>query len=198
MLACRFWSSSFSIIWLASSVICLSTSLRCSLYSLMSVASVSAFWKSRSTSRSTASVPFCMRPEALMRGPILKTMSLMVSSRPVSPQISIIDFSPTLGFWFSCFSPWKASMRFSPVTGTMSAAMETAQNSSSGMRREKGMPLFLAKACMYLKPTPHPQRCLKGYVESSRLGFSMATAQGSSSSGTWWSQMTKSMPRLLA
>ena len=162
MLAWCFWLSSFAMIWLASSVICLSTSLRCSLYSLMRLASASAFSKSRSTSRSTASVPFCIRPEALMRGPILKTMSLIVSSRPVRPQISMMLFSPTDGPWFNCFSPWKARMRFSPVTGTMSAAMLTAQKSSRGMSREKGMPLFLAKACMNLKPTPQPQRCLKG------------------------------------
>ena len=31
-----------------------------------------------------------------------------------------------------------------------------------GMSREKGMLLFLANACMSLKPTPHPERCLKG------------------------------------
>ena len=103
-----------------------------------------------------------MRPEALMRGPILKTMSLMESSRPLSPQISMMAFSPVLGLWFNCFSPWKARMRFSSVTGTMSAAMLTAQKSSSGISREKGIPLFLANACMNLKPTPQPQRCLKG------------------------------------
>ena len=97
-----------------------------------------------------------------MRGPILKTMSLMVISRPLSPLISMMDLMPTEGLWLSCLSPWKARIRFSPVTGTISAAMLTAQKSSRGMRREKGMPLFLAKACMNLKPTPQPQRCLKG------------------------------------
>ena len=103
-----------------------------------------------------------MRPEALMRGPILNTMSLIEMSRPLSPQMSMMAFSPMLGFWFSCFSPWKARIRFSSVTGTMSAAMLTAQKSSKGMRREKGMLLFLAKACINLNPTPQPQRCLKG------------------------------------
>ena len=43
--------------------------------------------------------------EALMRGPILNTISLIDSSRPFSPQMSMIAFSPMLGFWFSCFRP---------------------------------------------------------------------------------------------
>ena len=162
MLEWCFWLSSFATIWLASSVICLSMSLRLSLYSLIWRALRSAVAKSRSMSRSTLSLPFSMRPEALMRGPILNTMSLIDMSRPLSPQISMMAFSPMLGFWLSCFSPWKARIRFSSVTGTMSAAMLTAQKSSSGMSREKGMLLFLAKACMSLNPTPHPQRCLKG------------------------------------
>ena len=133
-----------------------------------------------------------------MRGPILNTISLMEISRPLSPQISMIDFKPMLGLVFNCFRPWKARIRFSSITGTISAAILTAQKSSNGMSLEKGMLLFLAKACMNLKPTPHPQRCLKGKESSGRLGFSMATAGGITSSGTWWSQMIKSMPRLLA
>ena len=119
-----------------------------------------------------------------MRGPILNTISLMVSSLPASPHILMIAFSPTDGFWFSCFSPWKANVRFSPVTGTMSDAMLMAQKSSTGMSRENGMPLFLAKACINLNPTPHPERWWNGYVESFRFGLSMATAGGISSSGT--------------
>ena len=122
---------------------------------------------------------------ALMRGPILKTISLMDISRPLSPQISMIDFKPMLGLELSSFRPWKARMRFSSTTGTMSAAMLTAQKSSRGMSREKGIPLSLAKACMNLKPTPHPQRCLNGKGSSGCLGLSMATAGGITSSGTW-------------
>ena len=159
-------------------------SLRCSLYSLMCFASFSAIEKSFSTSRSTLSLPFSIRPDAFILGPILNTMSLIDSSLPFRPQMSMMAFSPRLGFWFSCFSPWNASMRFSSTTGTISAAMLTAQKSSSGIRREKGMPLFLANACMNLKPTPQPQRCLNGYESSGRLGFSMATAGGITSSGT--------------
>ena len=97
-----------------------------------------------------------------MRGPILKMMSLMEMSLPPNPQMSMMAFSPMLGFWFKVFSPWNANIRFSSVTGTMSAAMLTAQRSSSGMSRANGMPLFLANACISLNPTPHPQRCLKG------------------------------------
>ena len=156
------WLSSRATISLASSVICLSTSRRRSLYSLMRTASASARFRSFSTSSVTVSVPFCMRPEALIRGPILNMMSLIVRSRPVRPQMSMMAFSPVDGFMFSCFSPWKASVRFSPSMGTRSAAMLSAQKSSSGMSREKGMPLFLAKACISLKPTPHPERWWKG------------------------------------
>ena len=169
---------------LASSVICLSISLRCSLYSLMWRAMRKATPRSLSTSRSTLSLPFSILPEALMRGPILNTISLMEISRPVSPQISMIDFKPMFGLVFNCFRPWKARIRFSSITGTISAAILTAQKSSNGMSLEKGMLLFLAKACMNLKPTPHPQRCLKGKGSSGRLGFSMATAGGITSSGT--------------
>ena len=98
--------------------------------------------------------------------------------------MSMIAFSPTFGFWLSCFSPWYASILFSPVTGTMSAAMLTAQKSSNGMSLANGMPLFLAKACMSLNPTPHPHRCLKGYSSSVLFGLRMAAAGGISSSGT--------------
>ena len=45
-------------------------------------------------------------PEALMRGPILNTMSLTVMSLSVSPQTSMIAFRPTLGLLFNCFKPW--------------------------------------------------------------------------------------------
>ena len=41
---------------------------------------------------------------------------------------------PTLGLLFNCFNPWKASIRFSPMMGTMSEAILTATRSSSGMR----------------------------------------------------------------
>lgn len=59
-----------------------------------------------SVSKSTASFPFWIRPEALMRGPILNTMSLTVMSLSVSPQTSMIAFRPTLGLLFNCFKPW--------------------------------------------------------------------------------------------
>src|SRR5574344_856330 len=44
------------------------------------------------------------------------------------------------------------------------------------MSLEKGISLFFAKACINLKPTPHPQSCLNGYVSSFLLGFNIATA----------------------
>ena len=170
---------------LASSVICLSMSLRCSLYSLMCFAMRMAVAKSLSTSRSTLNLPFSILPEALMRGPILNTMSLIEISLPLSPQISMMERKPILGLVLSSLRPWNARIRFSSSTGTMSAAMLTAQKSSSGMSLENGMLLFLAKACMNLKPTPHPQRCLNGKVSSGRLGLRIATAGGITSSGTW-------------
>ena len=162
MLLWWLWLSSRFTIRLASSVICRSMPFRCSLYVSMWRALRSASLISRSTSRSTLSLPHSMRPLALMRGPILKMISLIDSSRPLSPHTSTMALRPTLGFWLSCFSPWKARMRFSSTTGTRSAAMLTAQKSSSGMRREKGMPLFLAKACINLNPTPQPQSSLNG------------------------------------
>lgn len=49
------------------------------------------------------SLPHSMRPLALMRGPILKMISLIDSSRPLSPHTSTMALRPTLGFWLSCF-----------------------------------------------------------------------------------------------
>ena len=176
----------------------LSRSLRVSLYWLICPAFSSATEKSFSVSRSTASFPFWIRPEALMRGPILNTISLTVISRSESPQTSIIAFIPTLGLLFSCFSPWKARIRFSPIIGTMSEAILTATRSSRGIKWWNSIPLLIANACMNLKPTPQPERCVYGYVLSGRLAFRMATAGGRMSSGTWWSQMIKSIPFSLA
>ena len=59
---------------------------------------------------------------------------ILVLSFSVNPHTSIIAFKPTLGLLFNCFNPWKASIRFSPMMGTMSEAILTATRSSSGMR----------------------------------------------------------------
>lgn len=80
-------------------------SLRVSLYWLICPAFSKASEKSFSVSRSTASLPFWMRPEALIRGPILNTMSLTVISFSASPHTSIMAFNPTLGLLLSCFKP---------------------------------------------------------------------------------------------
>ena len=81
------WLSSRFTIRLASSVICRSMPFRCSLYVSMWRALRCASLISRSTSRSTLSLPHSMRPLALMRGPILKMISLIDSSRPLSPHV---------------------------------------------------------------------------------------------------------------
>ncbi|CUQ11685.1 Uncharacterised protein [Segatella copri] len=47
--------------------------------------------------------------------------------------MSMMDFRPILGLVFSNLRPWKASILFSSTTGTMSAAILTAQKSSRGM-----------------------------------------------------------------
>ena len=65
----------------------------------------SAAEKSFSVRRSTASLPFWMRPDALIRGPILNTISLTVISFSESPHTSMMAFMPTLGLLFSCFRP---------------------------------------------------------------------------------------------
>ena len=41
-------------------------------------------------------------------------------------------------------------------------AAQMAHRSSNGMSELKGIPLFLANACMNLKPTPHPERSRYG------------------------------------
>ena len=125
--------SKWSTIWLASSVMVLSRSLRVSLYWLICPAFSNAAEKSFSMSSSTASFPFCIRPDALMRGPILNTISPTVISFSDNPHTSIIAFRPTLGLEFNCFKPWCVSTRFSPMIGTMSDATLTATKSNKGV-----------------------------------------------------------------
>ena len=93
-----------------------------------------------------------------MRGPILKMMSLMESSLSESPHTSTMARSPMLGFVLRQRNPWQASMRFSPMIGTMSDAMLTAQRSSRLESLLNSMPLLVANACMNLNPTPQPER----------------------------------------
>ena len=157
---CDSKSFRFSRILLASPVTCLSISFRVSLYWLMFSPFSLAPWGSLEIRRSTASLPDCTLPEALIRGPILKTISLVVISLFFKPQRSIMAFNPLLGLELSCLSPWKASIRFSSVIGTMSEAMLTAIRSSKGKRYSFILRLLLiAKACINLNPTPHPDKC---------------------------------------
>ena len=105
---------------------------------------------SRLTSRSTASLPLCMRPEALMRGPILKITSLMVISLPERPQVRMMARRPMLGLELMRFRPKCVSTRFSPVIGTMSAAIDTATRSSMLSRSDVERPLLTANPCISL------------------------------------------------
>ena len=85
-----------------------------------------------------------MRPAALMRGPILKTMSSMVMLCLSRPQILMIDSRPFDGSRLRSLRPKCARMRFSSTSGTMSEAMLTTSRSSSGAIDEKGIPFFIA------------------------------------------------------
>ena len=60
---------------------------------------------SLATSRSTASFPDCIRPEALMRGPILNTMSLIVIFLLFNPHTFNIPLKPMLGLELSRLRP---------------------------------------------------------------------------------------------
>ena len=75
-------------------------------------------------------MPLCIRPEALIRGPILKITSLIVMSLLVSLQSLMMLLSPKLGLEFNLRNPCKAITRFSPTIGTKSDAIDTATRSS--------------------------------------------------------------------
>ena len=89
---------------------------------------------------STARRPDSMRPAALMRGPILKTMSSMEMWPGSRLERVIMAARPLQGFSFSCFRPKCARMRFSPTIVTRSEEMLTTSRSSSGIRDSNGTP----------------------------------------------------------
>ncbi len=130
----------------ASSVIRLSNSRRSSLYLSMLTAFSLACDISPASIRSTASLPFIILPEALILGPILKAMSLTVMGFLLNPQISIIPRNPKLGLAFNRFNPKCIITRFSPVMGTISAAILIATKSSNGSISENAKPLRMEKA----------------------------------------------------
>ena len=146
MLLCSAILKRLSTKSIASSVILLSNSRRSSLYLSILMAFSLACDISPASIRSTASLPFIILPEALIRGPILKAMSLTVIGFLFKPQISIIPRSPKLGFEFSRFKPKCIITRFSPVIGTMSAAILTATKSSRGSISENARSLRMEKA----------------------------------------------------
>src|SRR5215217_2852634 len=81
---------------------------------------------------------------------------------------------------------------------TISAAIAVATRSRYLKAVSCGKPIFLHKALINLKPTPQPHNSLYGYLQFFCFGLRMATAGGSFSSGKWWSQTIKSIPRSLA
>ena len=60
-----------------------------------------------------------------------------------------------------------------------------------------GSPNSPTRAWASLNATPAPQSCFERDGQSGRLGFTTASA-GGSSPGTWWSVITTFMPRALA
>ena len=85
-----------------------------------------------------------MRPAALIRGPILKTMSSMVMLCLSRPQILMIDSNPFDGSRLRSFNPKWARIRFSPTRGTISEAMLTTSRSNSGLICSNGIRFFCA------------------------------------------------------
>ena len=79
--------------------------------------------------------------------------------------------------------------RFSPVSGTTSATVAIATSFSNDSRNAPqlvGRPSERASsACTSLNATPAPHKFFSGYPQSRRLGFSTASAGGSSASGKW-------------
>ena len=132
--------SPFSTISRACCVISLSMLLRSLLFSFIFSPICIASWVSVAVSSSTARRPVSILPAALMRGPILKTMSSIVRWPGSSIDSFIIARRPLRGFSFSCLRPKCASTLFSPTIDTRSAEMLTTSRSSSGMRDSKGMP----------------------------------------------------------
>ena len=147
---------------IASLVFCLSMSFLWVLKRLISSAASFAVLASVAVSRSTADFPDSILPAALMRGPILNTMSSMVRCPGSNPERLIIALSPWQGFSFRRLSPKCARILFSPLTDTRSEAMLTASRSSSESSSSAAMPLDMARACISLKPTPQPDRSSKG------------------------------------
>ena len=70
----------------------------------------------------------------------------MESSRPLSPQMSMMAFRPMLGFWLRNFQTVVCQYSVLVCHGTMSAAMLTATHVDSGMRARKGYAVVLCES----------------------------------------------------
>ena len=123
----------------ASWVISRSIFLRSLLLSLICSPMRKAVWSSEAVSSSTARRPLSIRPAALMRGPILNTMSSMPTWPGSSLERLIMASRPLRGSSLSRRRPKWASTRFSPTMVTRSDEMLTTSRSSSGSSDSNGM-----------------------------------------------------------
>ena len=85
-------------------------------------------------------------------------------------------------------------VRFSPSISITSAMVPMAARVQYRAKRASSR-LSPPRASTSFKATPTPARCLKGYGQSGRWGFTTAMALGRVSRHSWWSVTTTSMPR---
>ena len=113
----------------ASSVMCLSSSRRSKFRSSSILLAFSANSPLSDNRSSTAFFACSILPAAFILGPITNTTSVTLNI-PFLPDSSIILSIPPLGFAFNCSIPKCTKTRFSPVSGTISHALEIATKSN--------------------------------------------------------------------
>ena len=146
---------------------------------------------SRSSAARSASP---IRPAALIRGERAKptwTEERGLSERPASRSRA---WRPAKSVWGRASRPQETMVRFSPSISITSAMVPMAARVQYRAKRASSR-LSPPRASTSFSATPTPARCLKGYGQSGRWGFTTATALGRVSRHSWWSVTTTSMPR---
>jgi len=87
-------------------------------------------------------------------------------------------FTPIEGVVFNFSNPNLAKILFSPVMGTISQAILMQTKSRNWKSNSSFIKFFWAYAWQSLKPIPHPDNSLYGYLQSACLGFNIASAAG--------------------
>ena len=183
------------LIWsTASAQISCSTLWRSRLSWQSSLASSSARCGSAHSRSSAARSASPMRPAALIRGERAKPTWTEESGLSESPASRSSAWSPAKSVWGRASSPQETMVRFSPSISITSAMVPMAARVQYRAKRASSR-LSPPRAKTSFKATPTPARCLKGYGQSGRWGFTTATAFGSCSRHSWWSVTTTSMPR---